>query len=248
VGGQPTGATDTAACAAPGPALAHQPVQRGRYDVLFKASSARDILFVGSWTFAALAAIAASGALAHAMLEHIVVWIALRGLLGFCFAGLYMVSESWLNRGTDNHIRGRLLSIYMVVNMAGLAAGKMLLAISEPSSFLLFGVATICISLALVPVSLTRSLVPSPPQHVTLRLDLLYQTAPIGVVGCLAVGMTNGAFWSLGPVFADARFISISGVALFMSVVVVGAMAEARTARSGGSPSSSLPSRFSSHL
>jgi MFS family permease len=176
-------------------------------------------------TFAALAAIAASGALAHAMLEHIVVWIALRGLLGFCFAGLYMVIESWLNGGADNHIRGRLLSIYMVVNMAGLAAGKMLLAISEPSSFLLFGVATICISLALVPVSLTRSIVPSPPEHVTLRLDLLYRTAPIGVVGCLAVGMTNGAFWSLGPVFADARFISISGVALFMSVVVVGAMA-----------------------
>ena len=176
-------------------------------------------------TFAALAAIAASAALTHAMLVHIVAWIALRGLLGFCFAGLYMVIESWLNGGADNHIRGRLLSLYMVVNMAGLAGGKMLLATSEPSSFVLFGVVTICIALALVPVSLTRSVVPSPPEHVTFRLDLLYQTAPIGVVGCLAVGITNGAFWSLGPLFADARFVSISGVALFMSVVLVGAMA-----------------------
>jgi MFS family permease len=101
----------------------------------------------------------------------------------------------------------------------------MLLATSEPSSFVLFGVVSICISLALVPVSLTRSVVPSPPEHVTLRLDPLYRTAPIGVVGCLAVGLTNGAFWSLGPVFADARFVSISGIALFMSVVLVGAMA-----------------------
>jgi MFS family permease len=176
-------------------------------------------------TFAALAAIAASAALTHAMLVHIVAWIALRGLLGFCFAGLYMVIESWLNGGADNHIRGRLLSLYMVVNMAGLAGGKMLLATSEPSSFVLFGIVTICIALALVPVSLTRSVLPSPPEHVTLRLDLLYRTAPMAVVGCLAVGMTNGAFWSLSPVFADARLISISGVAVFMSAVLVGAMA-----------------------
>lgn len=147
------------------------------------------------------------------------------GLLGFCFAGLYMVIESWLNGGADNQIRGRLLSIYMVVNMAGLTGGKMLLAAADPSSFLLFGIVSICISLALVPISLTRSIVPSPPEHVALRLDRLYRTAPIGVVGCVAVGMTNSAFWSLGPVFAEARFASITGVAVFMSVVVIGAVA-----------------------
>ena len=176
-------------------------------------------------TFAALAAIAASGALTLAMLVHIVPWIALRGLLGFCFAGLYMIIESWLNGGADKHIRGRLLSIYMVVNMAGLIGGKMLLTTSEPSSFVLFGIVSICISLALVPISLTRSIVPSPPEHAALRLDHLYETAPIGVMGCLAVGMANSAFWSLGPVFAEVRFASITGVAVFMSVVVVGALA-----------------------
>jgi MFS family permease len=176
-------------------------------------------------TFAALAAIAASGVLILAMLVEIVAWIVLRGLLGFCFAGLYMVIESWLNGGADKDIRGRLLSIYMVVNMAGLTGGKMLLAASEPSSFLLFGIVSICISLALVPISLTRSVVPSPPEHAMLRLDRLYDTAHIGVVGCLAVGMANSAFWSLGPVFADVRFASVTGVAVFMSVVVVGAVA-----------------------
>jgi MFS family permease len=158
------------------------------------------------------------------MLVEIVAWIVLRGLLGFCFAGLYMVIESWLNGGADKDIRGRLLSIYMVVNMAGLTGGKMLLAASEPSSFLLFGIVSICISLALVPISLTRSVVPSPPEQAALRLKRLYETAPIGVVGCLAVGMANSAFWSLGPVFADVRFASVTGVAVFMSVVVVGAV------------------------
>ena len=176
-------------------------------------------------TFAALAAIAASGVLVLAMLVHLVSWIALRGLLGFCFAGLYMIIESWLNGGADKDIRGRLLSIYMVVNMAGLTGGKMLLATGEPSTFVLFGIVSICISLALVPISLTRSVVPSPPEHVALRLDRLYETAPIGVVGCLAVGMANSAFWSLGPVFAEVRFASVTGVAAFMSVVVVGAVA-----------------------
>lgn len=174
-------------------------------------------------TFAALAAIAASVALMHAMLVHMLAWIVLRGVLGFCFAGLYMVIESWLNSGAENHIRGRLLSIYMVVNMAGLTTGKMLLATAEPLSFILFGVVSICISLALVPLSLTRSVVPSPPDHVALNLRL-YETAPIGVIGCIAIGLTNGAFWSLAPLFAESRFASTRGVAVFMSVVVIGAL------------------------
>ena len=175
-------------------------------------------------TFAALAAIAASSVLMLAMLVHVVPWIVLRGLLGFCFAGLSMIIESWLNGGADRNIRGRLLSIYMVVNMAGLTGGKMLLAVADPSGFVLFGMVSICISLALVPIALTRSVVPSPPEHTTLRLRHLYQIAPIGVVGCLAVGVANSAFWSLGPVFAEVRLASITGVAAFMSVVVVGAV------------------------
>jgi len=175
-------------------------------------------------TFAALAAIAASSVLILAMLVHVVPWIALRGLLGFCFAGLSMIIESWLNGGADKDIRGRLLSIYMVVNMAGLTGGKMLLAAADPSGFVLFGIVSICISLALVPIALTRSVVPSPPEHTALRLSHLYRTAPIGVVGCLAVGVANSAFWSLGPVFAEVRLASVTGVAAFMSVVVVGAV------------------------
>jgi MFS family permease len=172
--------------------------------------------------FAAFAAVAASAALAHALLVNVAAWIALRVVAGFCFAGLYTVIESWLNDRTPNGARGRVMAAYMAVNMGAVTAGKMLLAADDPATGTLFALVGIAICLSLVPVALTRTLAPSPPQEVRLRIGRLYRLSPVGVVGCLFVGAANGAFWTMAPVFAQVRFESSDGVALFMTVAVVG--------------------------
>jgi MFS family permease len=172
--------------------------------------------------FAVCAAIAASVVLLMALAVHPLVWIPLRALSGLCFAGLFMVIESWLNERATSVNRGQVLAVYMVINLSAVTIGQMMLPLGDPDGFSLFAITAIAITLALVPVGLTTSSAPQPLREVRLRLRRLYAMSPVGVVGGLFVGLANGAFGGLGAVFATQIGLSITGVALFMSASLVG--------------------------
>jgi MFS family permease len=173
-------------------------------------------------TFAVCAAIAASVVLLMALFVHPLVWIPLRALSGACFAGLFMVIESWLNERATSANRGQVLAVYMVINLTAVTVGQMILPVGDPAGFALFALTTIAITLALVPVGLTTSSAPQPLREVHLRLGRLYAMSPVGVVGGFFVGLANGAFGGLGVVFAKDVGLSITGIALFMSASLVG--------------------------
>ena len=172
--------------------------------------------------FAVCAAIAASVVLVMPLAVHPTVWIPLRALSGICFAGLFMVIESWLNERATRVNRGQILATYMVINLSAVTAGQMVLPLGAPAGFSLFAVTAIAITLALVPVGLTTSDAPQPLRQVRLRLGRLYAMSPVGVVGGFFVGLANGAFGGLGAVFATQIGMSVTGVALFMSAALVG--------------------------
>jgi MFS family permease len=171
--------------------------------------------------FTALVAVASIVPIAHALLVHPVIWWMLRAATGACFAGLYLVIESWLNERCTNETRGAILSIYTTINLAAITLGQLMLTLHDPVQFPLFGLASILVSLAAVPVALTKAEGPAPPAAVRLRPLRLYRLSPVGFVGCVAVGLANGSLWALGPVFALASGQAIAGVALFMSITVV---------------------------
>jgi MFS family permease len=173
-------------------------------------------------TFAVCAAIAASVVLLMVLVVSPPVWIALRALSGVCFAGLFMVIESWLNERATSANRGQILAVYMVINLTAVTAGQMILPLGDPAGFSLFALTAIAITLALVPVGLTTSSAPQPLREVRLRLPRLYAMSPVGVVGGFFVGLANGAFGGLGVVFAREVGLSITGIALFMSAALVG--------------------------
>ena len=70
--------------------------------------------------------------LVHALYVLPVPWFAMRVITGFCFAGLYLITESWLNDIATNENRGQLLSVYMVVVMGGMGLGQLLLNQASP--------------------------------------------------------------------------------------------------------------------
>src|ERR1700741_3828817 len=70
--------------------------------------------------FLAFGAIASTAPLVHLLSINPISWIAARALTGFCFAGLFIVVESWLNSSATEHTRGKILSVY---GMTGLVAG-----------------------------------------------------------------------------------------------------------------------------
>ena len=172
-------------------------------------------------TFTAMATIASCAVLVHAFVLNPVVWWILRICTGICFALLYMVIESWLNEKASNENRGTVFSIYTIINLTVITLGQMMLMLDEPANFMLFSFASILVSLAAVPVALSKSSEPAPIQTVKINFRRLYQTSPVGVIGCLVVGLSNGSFWSLAPVFASGESNAVKTVAIFMSITVI---------------------------
>jgi len=60
-------------------------------------------------------------------------WMAARGALGFVFAGIYAVVESWINAKASNANRGALYGVYQIVNFAASAGGQLLLRAFAPA-------------------------------------------------------------------------------------------------------------------
>jgi MFS family permease len=173
-------------------------------------------------TFLAMTSVASVVSLLHAIWVDPIAWWALRALTGYCFAVLYIVIESWLNAQSANTTRGKIFSIYTVINLTVVTAGQMMLALSDPASFNLFAVASILVSLAALPIAFTVAASPTPAAFALPRLRRLYRISPVGVAGCIAVGLANGAFWTLGPVYAQNEGFNLTEIAVFMSVVVLG--------------------------
>ncbi|WP_155992211.1 MFS transporter [Fodinicurvata fenggangensis] len=178
-------------------------------------------------TFAALAAVVASIPLLHTLFPTPWIWMTLRVIAGLCLAGLYTAIESWLNQGSSNETRGRVLSIYVMVNLAAVTAGQFLLNLDSPLNYRLFALITIVMALSVVPVALTRTVAPTPPSSVNLRLLRLYRLSPVGIVGAFLIGAANGIFWSVAPAYVSALGRDTATVANFMALAVIsGAVAQ----------------------
>ena len=175
--------------------------------------------------FAALVSAASAVALLHPLLVDPTVWILARAITGFSLAGLYLIVESWLNDRATNANRGLVMSAYIVTNFVTITAGQMLVTTAPVAGYELFAVASILVSVAAIPVALTRSAQPAPVALVQFRPMKLYRLAPVGIFGCFMIGVYNGAFWSLGTLFATDRGLGENGAAIFMSIAVIGGAA-----------------------
>lgn len=172
--------------------------------------------------FTALASIASAVALAYVLLVDAYVWQLMRGISGFCFAGVAMIIESWINERVSNAVRGRVLSIYRVVDLGGLTIGQLLLSLADPGTFVLFAVVSILVSLSLVPVALTTATTPKPIRSARLNLRRVFKVAPFSAFGTLLVGLASSAFWAIGPVYVQNLGFENWLISAFMGVVIMG--------------------------
>ncbi len=170
--------------------------------------------------FAALSALTAAGTLIHMLLVNIPVWVLLRAVIGFSFAGLYVLIESWINEAAPNEQRGQVLSIYRMVDLAAVTIGQFMLSIPDPDGVILFTLVAILICMAIFPISLSTSSAPKAVTETSLNLKKLVRVSPLAAIGCFAVGMTNGAFWGVAPIFVTGLGHPVLMVSTFMSVVI----------------------------
>ena len=173
-------------------------------------------------SFSALAAIASAGTLLLVLVIDPVMWSAIRFATGFCFAGLFTIMESWLNSGVQNSDRARVLALYRIIDIGSVTGAQFLIPVFGADGFAIFAIMSIMITLSLVPVSLGDRSNPKAPEDVKLDLARVWRISPLASVGCIAVGMTNSAFRTLSPVYAEQIGMSVTDVVTFISVGIIG--------------------------
>lgn len=172
-------------------------------------------------TFTAMVALASALVLTHPLVVDPVFWLIVRAGSGACFAILYMVIESWLNARSSNVTRGVIFAFYAIISFGMLGMGQLLLAVDSPSGFPLFLYASILVSVAAVPVALSRSPQPEPIEYIHIRFGHLYRISPVGMAGSFIVGATSGAIWALAPIFFGDGAASTQDIAVFMTVMIL---------------------------
>ena len=172
--------------------------------------------------FAGFAALTAALALLYPLAFDPIVWCVLRGASGLCLAVCFMIVESWLNDQSSNEVRGQVLSIYIIVTNLVTIGGQLAVNLYIADNPALFSLVAILIGLSLVPLALTPTAAPKPVVEARLRILRLFRLSPTACLGCLAIGTVEGAFWSLGPVFAQGHDLPISQVTIFMGAFVMG--------------------------
>lgn len=173
-------------------------------------------------SFSALAAIASAGTLMLVLVIDPLTWSVIRFATGFCFAGLFTIMESWLNAGVNNEDRAQVLALYRIIDLGSVTGAQFLIPVFGAGGFTIFAIMSIMITLSLVPVSLADRSNPVPPEDVGLDLPRVWRISPLAAVGCIAVGLTNSAFRTLSPVYAEEIGLSITDVATFVSVSIIG--------------------------
>ncbi|WP_421878727.1 MFS transporter [Pacificispira sp.] len=172
--------------------------------------------------FGALAAITASTTLGFALFMEPAPWIVLRFIYGVAGSGLLMIVEGWLNEKAGQGNRGRVLAIYTLVYIGAQALSQQIFLFIAAKEVTLFLVAAIIICLSLVPIAITTSPSPTPLRTASLNLRRLYATSPVSTLGSLGVGLANGAFWSLAPLFAQGIGLSTQTVGMLITSVIIG--------------------------
>ena len=172
--------------------------------------------------YAAFVALAVVSVILMPVMLWPLAWLGCRALIGFVFAGLYAVIESWINAKATNSNRGALYALYQIANFVASASGQLALRPLGPYGFSAFAVAGALLALAIVPMAMTSVDPPAQPRSVRPRLVWLARLAPISCFASLAAGAANGAQFALGPVFAVEIGMTPSSVPLFTSSIVLG--------------------------
>ena len=175
--------------------------------------------------FAAFVALLSASTLAYALFAQPLLWGALRLIDGLCVAGVFVCVESWLNDRAETGTRGTILAWYMVALYSGQAFGQLILRSGNTAPQVPFQIAAILISLAIIPVCLTRSSAPVLEDAASLPLRRLFEASPLGVVGAGVTGLLLGAFYGLAAIYARRIGLDLDETATFMMTVILGGVA-----------------------
>lgn len=174
--------------------------------------------------FAALGSLISAVLVLYAAIPDWIVWTLLRVLIGFCFSGVYVTAESWLNNTASNENRGQALSLYMIVQMVGIISAQALINFADPAGFLLFIIPSVLVSLAFAPILLSVSPAPTFGTTKSMSIRELYGVSPLGVMGIFLMGGVFAAMFGMTAVWGTEAGLSVFEISLFTAAIYFGGL------------------------
>ncbi len=174
--------------------------------------------------FAALASFISAVMIMYPMLTDPIAWSLGRVIIGFCFSGVYVTAESWLNNAANNENRGQALSLYMMVQMTGVVSAQALLLVGDPAGYETFVIASILVSISFAPILLSISPTPAFDTTKPMTLRQLMETSPLGCVGMFLLGGIFSAQFGMSAVYGAQVGLSLVEISTFVAVFYIGAV------------------------
>lgn len=174
--------------------------------------------------FAALGSLISAIVISYPIVSDPYVWMALRVMIGFSLSGVYVTAESWLNNSATNETRGQSLSAYMLMQMFGLVAAQGILAVGDPTDWMLFVIPSILVSLSFAPILLSAQPTPSIEETRPMTLRQLYTTSPFASVSMLFMGAVFAGQFAMAAVYATEVGLNLQQLSAFVSAIFVGAI------------------------
>ncbi|MDX1742600.1 MAG: MFS transporter [Ruegeria sp.] len=174
--------------------------------------------------FAALASFISAVMILYPLMTNPVVWILGRVLIGFCFSGVYVTAESWLNNAASNENRGQALSLYMIFQMVGIISAQGLVLLGDPAGFDTFVIASILVSVSFAPILLSISPTPAFDSTKPMTLRELFGYSPLGCVGMFLLGGVFSAQFGMASVYGARAGLSLAEISTFVAAFYIGAL------------------------
>lgn len=174
--------------------------------------------------FSALASIISAAFILYAAAPTVWIWTLMRLLVGFCFAGVYVVAESWLNDAATNETRGQALSLYMIVQMVGIISAQGILVLADPGGYIPFVIMSVLVSVSFAPILLTAGQAPAFATSKPMTLGALFRTSPLGCVGTFALGGVYAAIFGMASVFGTEKGLSVGQISAFVAAIYTGGL------------------------
>jgi MFS family permease len=174
--------------------------------------------------FAAMGSMISAVLILYPTLVDPVAWTIGRVIMGFCFCGVYITAESWLNDASSNATRGKALSLYMIVQMAGIVFAQYIVSQGDVSGYVIFIIPSVLVSLAFAPILLSARPMPAFSATKPMKIKNLIKTSPLGCVGMFLLGGVFAAQFGMSAVYGSRVGLSVGEISFFVSAIYIAAL------------------------
>jgi len=174
--------------------------------------------------FAALASFISAVLILYPTITDPIAWGLLRVIFGFCFSGVYVTAESWLNNSATNETRGQSLSVYTIVMMGGIVASQYVILLGDASGFVMFILPSVLVSVAIAPMLLSATPTPAYERAKPMSLLAAFRFSPLSAVGTFFTGAVFAAQFGMTAVYGTEAGLTTPQIAVFVSVFYIGGL------------------------